>query len=410
MVKMYKKDHSLYIMSMQKRHILSQLAKKIETDEIVVITGSRQVGKTTAVQWVLDQIPSQNKHYFDLENLADRELFEVKDYNSLIGEFEKLGLSVEKKLYIVLDEIQLLANLPSVIKYLYDRYQIKFFLTGSSSYYIKNRFVESMAGRKVIYELFPLSFQEFLDFRGVEYVLPPELSIDADFSGAAYEKLHTYYKEYIEYGGLPKVVLTPDVERKRRLLEEIFSSYINLDVQTLADFKSTTDLRRVIKLLAARVGNRLNVSELANITGLNRQTIDAYIEFLEQTYLITTIPAYSNSEDVQTRLLKKIYFIDTGIAAINADLSSGSKFENTVRHQLALYTQLSYFSDRNGEIDFIFSYQGRKIGIEVKETPTNTDQDVLSRRANKLQLDTACLIGKEPSARFSKYLWGGLIR
>jgi hypothetical protein len=105
------------------------------------------------------------------------------------------------------------------------------------------------------------------------------------------------------------------------LLEEIFSSYINLDVQSLADFKSINDLRKVIKLLAARIGNKLNSSELANITGLSRTTINSYIDFLEQTYLIRTVPVFSKSADVQSRMLKKLYFIDTGIANINADLS-----------------------------------------------------------------------------------------
>jgi predicted AAA+ superfamily ATPase len=395
---------------MQNRLIWKKLLSEVDTQEIVVITGPRQVGKTTTLHWLLDQIPSKNKIYFDLENIVDRELFETKNYDSLISEFKIRGLAFTEKLYIALDEIQLLPNLPSVVKYLYDHYQIKFFLTGSSSYYIKNRFSESMAGRKIVYEMFPLCFQEYLNFQGVDYNLPEEISINSDFSINSYELLKNYYEQYIEFGGLPKVVLTTDIHRKKQLLEEIFSSYINLDVQTLADFKSTNDLRRVIKLLASRIGSRLNVSELANITGLSRVTIDNYIEFLEQTYLIRTIPAFSKSQDVQNRLLKKPYFVDTGIANVNADLSSGSKFENSVCQQLSAYGDLSYFTNRDGEVDFILDLKDKFLAFEVKETPTKSDDDTLKRRIQNLGITQSRIIGKEQSVRFTEYLWGGLIR
>ncbi len=397
---------------MQKRRIWEKLIQEIQTDEIVVITGPRQVGKTTTLRWLLDQVPSKNKLFFDLENLSDRELFETKNYNSLISEFQNRGVSKTEKIYIGLDEIQLLPNLPSVVKYLYDHYKIKFFLTGSSSYYIKNRFSESMAGRKIIYEMLPLSFQEFIDFKGFAYNTGRQDFFDQiEFSESAYLQLKDYYQEYIEYGGLPKVVLTSDVVRKKLLLEEIFSSYIKLDVEGLADFKSLKDLRLIIKLLASRVGSKLNVTELANITGMTRVTIDNYIEFLEQTYLIKSVNVYSRSPDVQVRLQKKLYFVDTGIANINADLSSGSKFENAVCHQLSFWQgELSYYSNRDGEIDFIID-DGKNVGaFEVKETPTSVDYSKLSRRAKKLGISICRVIGREPSATSNNFLWGGFIK
>lgn len=397
---------------MQKRQIWQKLITEVSTDEVVVITGPRQVGKTTTLKWLLEQVKSNNKLYFDLENLLDREMFETKNYESLLQEFQNRGIVLSEKIYIGLDEIQLVENLPSVVKYLYDHHKIKFFLTGSSSYYIKNRFSESMAGRKVIYEMFPLSFQEFLEFRDVPYLIEDQgIFKNIDFSETVYQKLKGYYQEYIEFGGLPRVVLATSEQRKKQLLEEIFSSYINLDVQTLADFKSTADLRRVIKLLATRVGSRLNVTEISNITGLTRVTVDSYIQFLEQTYLIRTIPAFSKSTDVQTRLQRKPYFIDTGIANLNADLSSGSKFENTICHQLALLdVSLSYYGDRDGEIDFVLNKDGELKAFEVKETPTENDHNVLCRRAEKLGITNCRVIGREPSASFSNFLWGGFIK
>ena len=274
---------------MKTRTIWKQLKKEIDSDQVVVITGPRQVGKSTTLAWLLDQIPSTNKIYFDMENLVNRELFESKDYDSILKEFNSLGLDINNKMYVAIDEIQLLENIPSVVKYLHDHYQIKFFLAGFSSHYIKNHFSESMSGRKVLYEMMPLTFSEFLHFKGVEYQLPAKLDLENSLSITTFEKLKSYYQEYCDYGGLPKVVLTNSVEQKLQLLQEIYSSYINLDAATLADFKQTSSLREMIKLVAARVGSKLNVSEIANIVGISRVTVDNYLEFLEQTYLILSL-------------------------------------------------------------------------------------------------------------------------
>jgi len=205
------------------------------------------------------------------------------------------------------------------------------------------------------------------------------------------------------------VVLAGDVIRKKRLLEEIFSSYINLDVTTLADFRSLSQLRKLIQLLARRIGTRLNINELANIIGVSRQTIESHVEFLEATYLIKTIPIYTHSVDVRQRSLRKVYFVDTGIANVNADLSSGSKLENTVRHQLSFYGQLSFFQKKQKEIDFILETGGKLVALEVKETPVQADLRSLKRRAQSLNIELIRLIGGLPSARFSDYLWAGLI-
>jgi hypothetical protein len=377
----------------------------LDTDEIIVITGPRQVGKTTTLHWILDQVDSPNKHYFDLENIRDREIFEATNYDDVVVTLQNLGLNPNERIYLAIDEIQLLKNLPSVVKYLYDHYHIKFFLTGSSSFYIKNRFSESMAGRKLIFEMLPLSFREFLDFKDISYQLPHELTL-ATFSTTTYNQLSAYYQEYVDYGGLPKVVLTADTQRKRQFLEEIFSSYINIDVQTLADFRSTRDLRQVIALLASRIGSRLNINQLAKITGLNRATLTNYIEFLQQTYLIRLIPIHTASTDVQLRHLTKPYFIDTGIASINAQLSSGSQFENTVCHQLSFYGSLSYHSTTRGEIDFILNHNQ---AFEVKEAPTDRDLGRLKKRSQALHINQYYLIGKGQTATFSDYLWGGNI-
>jgi predicted AAA+ superfamily ATPase len=261
-----------------------------------------------------------------------------------------------------------------------------------------------------VFEILPLTFSEFLEFQGVQYAtreIDFDQICDVTFDNIAYETLKSYYEEYIEYGGYPAVVSSDSNARKNQLLEEIFSSYINLDVRLLADFKSISNLQRVISLVGARVGSRLNVDDLSKITGLSRPTVTSYLTFLEQTYLIRMIPAFSSSSDVKVRLPKKPYFIDNGIARINADLSGGAKFENMICHQLGFYGNLSFHNSKEGEIDFILERGDSRHAFEVKETPTDNHLRKLQKRSEQLGLTSAALIGRHSVAKFQNYIWGG---
>jgi len=398
---------------METRDIWQTLKNDLEKDEVLVLTGPRQVGKTTTVSWLLSQIPSKNKYYFDFENIANRNLFDVQNYDVLIQEFQNLNLDTSQKMYIAIDEIQLLPNLPSVIKYLYDHYKIKFIITGSSSYYLKNLFSESMSGRKIVHELYPLSFGEFLRFKGEAFTFP-EFSFELTFSDFAYQKLKNLYDEYIEFGGLPKVVLARDASDKKTLLQMIFSSYIQLDVQALSEFRSVRDFTKLVELVSSRIGNKVNVSNLAQILGVSRQTVDSYLAFMEQTYLIRFVKPFSKSTDVSLRIAPKLYFVDTGIANINYDLSGGVKYENTICHQLFLYAnqsalgrELTYFSNEDCEIDFILN---KAQAFEAKETPVETDRSRLSNNTRKLGISQYRLIGKNKPAVYDDFIWGGMIR
>jgi predicted AAA+ superfamily ATPase len=401
---------------MFQRTLWKKLEEELTTKEAIVLTGPRRVGKTSTIAYLFDKIPSRNKLTFDLTRVGDQRVFGGNDYERIIDEFRARGANLEERLFVTIDEIQFLPDLPRVVKYLYDHYQIKFFLTGSSSYYLKNHFSESLAGRKLIFELMPLSFGEYLVFKKINYRLRPInwAQVEAStFDVLAYEQLKLAYSDFQEFGGFPEVVLESKRERKNRLLDEIFSAYINQDVALLADFKKIADLKTLISLLAIRVGNRLGVDDLSVITGLSRPTIMNYFTFLEETYLIKTIPVYTGSQDVAGRKSKKLYFIDTGIANINADLSGGQKLENTVFHQLSFYGELSYYVDRDGEIDFILRYPrrvgGKVVALEVKQTPLPTAQTALRSRSTKLKIDHYALVGSHQAKKFDNYLLASLI-
>ena len=388
------------------RKIHSGLKKHLKKKQITVITGMRRTGKTTLVKQLLSDIISDNKIYFDLERLDNRELFSEKNYDSIIYALKQRGLNFNRKTYIVLDEIQLAKNIPSTLKYLYDNYDIKFIVTGSSSFYIKNLFTESLAGRKKIFELYPLDFGEFLIFKKV-------LSQDSkffkhSFNSAEYQRLKSYYEEFIEYGGFPEVALTVNNSEKKDLLSDIISSYVNIDIKSLSDFRSQKNIYALIKMLASRVGTRLDYAKLSRLVKISRVSVQNYIDFFEKTYLIARLPVFTRSPDREIVKSQKLYFCDNGLASILYDIDGGSKFENTVFSQLRHQGELRYYALKNGrEIDFILN---GKLGLECKETPVKTDKKQLGSLANLAGIKKYYLIGRYQTPGFSDYIWGGDIR
>jgi len=159
----------------KQRDLFDKIEKYIDSPEAIVITGMRRTGKTTTLNYFYKKVSSINKIMLDLENPLNRKYFEEINYERIKSTFEILGIDFSNKPFIFLDEIQFVRNLPSIVKYYVDHYKVKFFLTGSASFYLKNLFTESLSGRKYIFELFPLTFREFLWFKESSLTFPVDL-------------------------------------------------------------------------------------------------------------------------------------------------------------------------------------------------------------------------------------------
>ena len=388
------------------RKIYKKIKPYLEAKQVIVITGMRRVGKTTILKQILSEIKSDNKAYFDLEKISDRDVFDQKNYENILLDLEKKGVDLTKKMYLAVDEIQFLPNITSVIKYLYDHYNIKFFATGSSSYYLKNLFTQSLAGRKIVFELSPLDFGEFLTFKEIYY---KEQNPFADkFSESEYERLRFYYEEFINSGGFPEVVLAKNEELKKEILNDIISSYVNIDIKSLSDFRKDKEIYDLIRILAARVGTRLDYNKLASLTGLSRRTVEEYVDFFEKTYLIYRAPVYTHNTDREIVKAKKIYFCDNGLLDILSENSSGAKFENAFFNQICRIGDIRYYALKDGsEIDFILN---KKIALETKESPTKTDLNDLARLSKIAGIKKYRLVGRKPVPTFDDYIWGGDVK
>ncbi len=358
------------------REIYTQIKPFLDGPEAIVITGIRRAGKTFFLKHLFDEIKSANKVFLDLENPAEQLLLEKTDYNMIPA---NLGLDTSQKAFIFIDEIQELKSTPSVVKYLSDHFNIKFFLTGSSSFYIRNMFTESLAGRKFIFELFPFSFNEFLWAKNEAL---PILSSDQKIS--EYQLLHygDLFDEYIRFGGFPKVVLAKTVAEKEAQLKEFFSAYWSLEVEKLSDFRKKNKLRDLIFLLLERVGNKMDIQKLSNELGITRNTVMEYIAFLQDTYLLSAISPYSTSRDVEIRGAKKVYFVDSGFLNQFAKIDRGSIFENTIFNLLRHRGEVQYWQQKDGqEIDFVVD---KKTAYEVKLAADEQNLKTLSRRCEKI--------------------------
>ncbi len=380
---------------MQKRLLFYELKKYFNHKNALIITGMRQVGKTTLMRQLYDELTTP-KLWYDLDNPLDQKIFESIDYEGIYQYVSAQVSTKDQKLTIFIDEVQNLPGVTKVIKYLLDHYGVKFILTGSSSFYLKHLFPESLSGRKFLYELPPLTFREFLYFKKIlslaqaqSLTLSPNL---ASVNAIDHAKRETYYQEYLTYGGFPEVVFTPDVPTKLLVLKNIFTSFFEKDLQLLSDYKDIRELRDFILLLVPRVGSMLDITKIASELGVERAKIYAYLEFLQGTFFIRLVPKFSRSIDRAIAGGKKIYFTDTGVLNTLGMVNAGQLLENAIINQLAPYGNISFYNQRNtAEIDAIID---KNIALEIKLRGTPHDLSKLERYSTKLGIKESWIISQ----------------
>lgn len=378
---------------MKKRYLFDDLSKYMDHKNALVITGMRQVGKTTLMKQLFEQV-SGPKLWYDFENPLNLLHFENINYDAIYEVLKSEAGAGGRRLYVFVDEIQNFPDITKIIKYLIDKYKVKFIVTGSSNYYLKNLFPESLSGRKFLFVLRPLSFNEYLFFN--ERIKRPEpvssIDLKSNYSYEEFKKYETDYHFYLEYGGFPEVVTTTDTDTRNLILKNIFASFFEKDIKVLSDIKDIRELRDLILLLVPRVGNILDITKLSNELGVNRVKVYGYLDLLQGLFFIKLIPRLSKSIDRSVAGGRKVYFTDTGLLNIIGRVNDGQLFENAIANQLGNYGELSYYNKRNiTEIDFILN---KEIAFEVKLKSTLADLKKLEKNASTLDLRTYYLVSK----------------
>lgn len=341
--------------------IIRQIEQDLEKDffkgKVIVILGARQVGKSTLIK-MLPSCKSNDTLWLDGENSDVHEL--LKNVNS-----ERLKQLASNNKIVVIDEAQKIENIGSILKLFADyNKNIQVIASGSSAFELRNSLNEPLTGRKFEYKLFPISFSEMVQHTNL------------------LEELRQLPQRLV-YGYYPEIVTQPnDAERLLRFLSD---SYLYKDIFLFKGIKKPEKMLELLKLLAWQIGSEVNYNELSNILKIDNQTVESYVEMLEQVFVIYKLPAYHTNHRTELKKSKKIYFNDLGIrnALINdfrpieIRNDAGALFENFIINELRKqneYKQVyaNFYFWRNTdqrEIDLILEKNNQLQTIEIKWNP-----------------------------------------
>ena len=361
-----------------KREIFDEVSQHLKKSEMTLITGSRQVGKTTLIEQLKDFLIKKG---IKEEMIFSFNLDIIQDWESLEDQTEFIKFlkdrSAKGKIYVFIDEAQKVPEAGRFFKGVFDsKLNVKLILTGSASFELKSKLKESLAGRKMLFNMTPFTFFEFLMAKDV-YLAE---NINSDLGKIDKKKIIAYYEEYLNYGAYPRVVLSETVEEKINILKEIYSSYIEKDILGFLAIKNKTAFSRLVKLLSGQIGQLVNINELAVNLGIDRQTVERYILTLEQTFVVKKIDPFFINPRQEIIKMGKIYFLDLGIRNlvlenfnnINDRTDKGSILENAVFNHLSSSMRNSIGKIRfwrmkqGSEVDFVIEKNNKIIAIETK--------------------------------------------
>jgi len=353
-----------------KQEIVDHLGKK----EITIISGPRQVGKTTLLQEIMADLKSQQKQVLFLNLDIDVHSRYFESQETLL---KKISLEIGDTGFVFIDEIQRLENAGLFLKGLYDRnLNYKFVITGSGSLELKEKIKESLAGRKRMFAMEPVTFSEFVNYKtNHKYAdkLPLLFELEKQLT-------HELLLEYLNFGGYPRIVTEPTLSEKLKLMDEIFSSYVEKDLVYLLKIERPDVFHLLIRLLASQIGNIINHSELARQSGLALPTLKRYLYYAEKTFCVNYVsPYYTNSVKELTKA-PTYYFSDLGLRNYalgqmgNLSLPNqlGFVFQNFVFNILKgrfaeSHTTMHYWRTTDkAEVDFIVKRPSGILPIEVK--------------------------------------------
>ena len=359
----------------------------------ILVTGSRQSGKSTVLQY-LTTSKNQIIKEVSLDDLNER-AFAIEDPE---------GFLREHKFPLIIDEFQYAPNLLSYIKLKIDEARknemfgdnkevgTMYYLTGSQVFETMNNVSESLAGRVGIIDLYPLSTREINNLK--EEVFIPDIKLLKNKEKLKYEYMDDIF-ERIFRGSYPELYKNESIN-----IETFFSSYIRTyierDVRKIINIQDEPKFLKFISCLAARTGQEFNASDIGKEIGIDSETIKKWTGILANTYVIYLLQPYSNNNVSRIVKRPKIYFMDTGLACyltgyvspetLKKSNYSGQIFETYIISEIVKsYTNnqrnpakhLYYYRDNNGkEIDLLIIYEDNIYPVEIKKSANPTSDSI----------------------------------
>lgn len=350
---------------MIKRILKENISAQAFQGQVLIIQGSRQVGKTTLALEIVKNLKSKGPtHIFNCDDPDHRELLENRG-------LEALKKAIGDARIVFIDEGQKLSTIGQTLKLLADHFKknIQILVTGSSAINLLDKTQEALTGRKKVYTLYPVSLEEVTKGDSVEK-----------------KKLETL----LIYGSYPHVITTKKKADKIDNLKELKTSYLYRDVFDFQGMKNADIFINLVKALAYQIGNEVSYTELANLLKINLTTVDRYIHILEQSFIIFRLPVFTRNKRRELSKLRKIYFYDLGIRnAIINNFNSldkrddlGALWENFMVVERMKYREYhrieanQYFwrTYDGSEVDLVEERDGRLYGFEFKWNPRKRDR------------------------------------
>jgi len=337
------------------RDLASKIQDKFHKGKIIVLIGPRQVGKSTLVNSLLNEITHLFLDGDDVvvaDTLANANTETLKN---IIGNYKT----------IFIDEAQRIPNIGLKLKIIVDQIKdVQVIVSGSSAFDINNATQEPLTGRKFEYHLFPISWNEFENNVG-------------------YIKAQQQLELRLLYGMYPDVI--NNFGNEYEILKNLVSSYLYKDILRLTGIRKSEVLEKILQALALQIGNEFSYNEIAQLVGVDKNTVNNYIDLLEKSFVIFKLNSFSKNVRNEIKANKKIYFYDNGVRnmiignfnSIDLRQDKGALWENFLvseRIKLLSYTQsLSkpYFwrTTQQQEIDYIETNADAVNAFEFKWSP-----------------------------------------
>ncbi len=339
------------------RTLEKTIKKKINSGKAIVLVGARQVGKTTLIRNLLQE---KKFLFLDADDPATRSLLQnpsTEQLRTIIGQHN----------IVFLDEAQRISGIGLTLKIITDQFkQVQLFVSGSSSFDLGNELNEPLTGRKWEYELFPISWEEYEDKIGVV-------------------KSEQQLENRLLYGFYPEVINNQGNERE--VLKNLVNSYLYRDILAFSTIRKPEVLEKLVQALALQIGSEVNYNELCKLVGINKITVQNYIDILEKGYVVFRLNSFSQNIRTEIKQNRKIYFYDNGIRnmvlgnfnPLDLRVDKGALWENFLvseRRKQHLYkdtfTKMYFWrTKQQQEVDLVEETSGQITGFEFKWNTKN---------------------------------------
>lgn len=330
----------------------------LDSGKVVNLIGARRTGKTFLMFQLMRELKSSGVEPEQILyiNFEDDRIYpiETPELDFILKAHRELFPDLaEKRTYIFLDEVQNVKNWERYVRRIYDTENVSIFLTGSSSALMQRDMSTAMRGRSITFEVFPLSFSEFLRFRQIEYT---------PYSSDSETRIVNAFNEYLNWGGFPEVVLA-DEALKPLVLQEYASLMLHRDLLDRNNIRNERLMHLLLKFCAMHTGSLISVNKLfRDFTSqglkIGKATLYDYLKMIEDAFIVLTAPKYEPSSRRQLQAPQKIHLLDPGL--IHAyrpypERDIGHKFESVLfLHERRKHKEISYY--RNGfELDMCWN-------------------------------------------------------